>query len=111
MAAIHISEAEAARDLAALLARVRAGAEVVIDDDASLAVVLGVASDRPVRRLSKSLRLAKEHGSTVTLDGGFAHDLEAVINGHPVPLKSSWDRSSTPASLSLPSVEEIQSRS
>jgi antitoxin (DNA-binding transcriptional repressor) of toxin-antitoxin stability system len=91
MAVIHISEAEAARDFAGLLARVRAGAEVVIDDDASPAVVLRVAAELPVRRLSESLRLAKEHGSTVTLDGGFAHDLEAAINSHPEPLKSSWD--------------------
>lgn len=91
MAVIHISEAEAARDFAALLARVRAGAEVVIDDDASPAVVLRVAAGRPVRRLSESLRLAKEHGSTVTLDGGFAADLEAVVNSHPEPLESSWD--------------------
>ncbi|MGB8535302.1 MAG: hypothetical protein WCD57_02735 [Acidobacteriaceae bacterium] len=91
MAVIHISEAEAARDFAALLARVRAGAEVVIDDDASPAVVLRVAAERRVRRLSESLRLAKEHGSTVTLDGGFAIDLEAAINSHPEPLKSSWD--------------------
>jgi antitoxin (DNA-binding transcriptional repressor) of toxin-antitoxin stability system len=91
MAVIHISEAEAARDFAALLARVRAGAEIVIDDDASAAVVLRVADERPVRRLSESLRLAKEHGSTVTLDGGFAADLEAVVNSHPEPLESSWD--------------------
>jgi hypothetical protein len=91
MAVIHISEAEAARDFAGLLARVRAGAEVVIDNDAYPPVVLRVAVERPVRRLSESLRLAKEHSSTVTLDGGFAADLEAVVNSHPEPLKSSWD--------------------
>lgn len=91
MAVIHISEAEAARDLAAVLARVRAGAEVIIDDDTSPAVVLRIADERPVRRLSDSLRLAKEHGSTVTLDDGFARDLEAVIDSHGEPLRSSWD--------------------
>lgn len=91
MAVIHISEAEAARDFAALLARVRAGAEVVIEDDARAAVVLRVAAERPVRRLSESLRMAKEHGSTATLDGGFAADLEAVINSHPEPLENLWD--------------------
>ena len=58
MAVIHISEAEAARDFAALLARVRAGAEVVIDHGASPSVVLRLAAERPVRRLSESLRLA-----------------------------------------------------
>ncbi len=91
MAVIHISEAEAARDFAGLLARVRAGAEIVIEDDASPSVVVRVTAKRPVRRLSESLRLAKEHGSTATLDGGFAHDLEAVIQSHREPLESSWD--------------------
>jgi hypothetical protein len=43
-------------------------------------VVLRADAERPLRRLSESLRMAKEHGSTATLDGGFAHDLEAVVN-------------------------------
>jgi len=90
MATIHISEAEAYRDFAGVLARVRAGDEVVIEDVASPAVVLHTALDRPLRRLSESLRLAKEHGSTATLDGGFAHDLEAVVNSHPEPIRNPW---------------------
>jgi antitoxin (DNA-binding transcriptional repressor) of toxin-antitoxin stability system len=90
MATIHISEAEAIRDFAGLLARVRAGAEVVIEDAASPAVMLRTAAERPLRRLSESLRLAKEHGSTATLDGGFAHDLEAVVNSHQEPLENPW---------------------
>ena len=91
MAVVHISEAEAARDFASLLARVRAGEEIVIEKESSPAVVLHVAAERPFRRLSESLRLAKEHGSTATLDGGFARDLEAVINSHPEPLENLWD--------------------
>jgi antitoxin (DNA-binding transcriptional repressor) of toxin-antitoxin stability system len=91
MATIRISEAEAARDFAGLMARVRAGAEVVIEKEASPAIVLRVAIERPVRRLSESLRMAKEHGSTATLDGGFAADLEAVVNSHPEPLENLWD--------------------
>jgi hypothetical protein len=91
MATIHISEADAYRDFAGLLARVRAGAEVVIEDPASPAVVLRTVVEPSVRRLSESLRLAKEHGSTVTLDGGFTSDLEAVVNSHPEPLGDPWD--------------------
>ena len=74
-----------------LLARVRAGAEIVIEDGDAPAVVLRAAVERPVRRLSESLRMAKEHGSTATLDGDFAHDLEAVVNSHPEPLENVWD--------------------
>ena len=91
MEVVRISEAEAKRDFAAVLARVRAGAEVVIDDDAAPAVVLRIAAERPVRRLSESLLLAKEHASTATLDDGFAAGLDAVIDGRREPLKSSWD--------------------
>ena len=91
MATIHISEAEAARDFAALLARVRAGVEVVIEDDTSPAVILRAAPEAPIRKLSESLRLAKQHGSTTTLDSNFSSDLEAAIDSHTEPLKSSWD--------------------
>jgi hypothetical protein len=91
MAIIHISEADASRDFAALLARVRAGAEIVIEDNSSPAVVLRLAVERPVRLLSESLRMAKENGASATLDGGFARDLEAAVDSHPEPLKSPWD--------------------
>jgi antitoxin (DNA-binding transcriptional repressor) of toxin-antitoxin stability system len=90
MATIHISEVDACRDFAGLLARVRAGTEVVIENAASPAVVLRTSVERPLRRLSESLRLAKEHGSTVTLDGGFARDIEAVLKSHPEPLENPW---------------------
>ena len=90
MAVIHISEAEAAKDFAGLLARVRAGAEIVIDDKLP-AVVLQRSSEMPVRRLSESLRLAKEHGSTVTLDDDFGRDLEGIIDSRPEPLRGEWD--------------------
>ena len=91
MHVIHISEADAARDLAGLLARVRAGTEVVIENPTSLAVVLRTAEAHPVRRLSESLRLAKEHSSTVKLDGDFAQDLTNVLNSRPEPLRGAWD--------------------
>jgi antitoxin (DNA-binding transcriptional repressor) of toxin-antitoxin stability system len=91
MAVIHISEAEAARDFAAVLARVRAGTEVIIDDDMSPSVILRVADERPVRRLSESLRLARERHLTDTLHGDFASDLEAAVESHPEPLRSAWD--------------------
>ena len=90
MATIRISEADACRDFASLLARVRAGVEVVIENDSSPAVVLRPVVEPTLRRLSESLRLAKEHGSAATLDGGFARDLEAVVDSHPEPLENPW---------------------
>jgi antitoxin (DNA-binding transcriptional repressor) of toxin-antitoxin stability system len=85
-----MSAAEAARDFPGLLARVRAGAEVVIEDPSASPVVLRPAAEPSLRRLSESLRLAKEYASTVTLDGGFGKDLEAVLNSHPEPLNNPW---------------------
>jgi len=91
MATIHISEAEAARDFAGLMAHVRLGAEIVIEfETRAVAIMRPAVPAGPGRLLSESLRLAKEHGSTVTLDGDFAHDLEAMVNSHPEPLENPW---------------------
>lgn len=88
---IHISEEEATSDFASLLARVRAGAEVVIEHDAEPVAIVAPAEPF-VRLLSESLRLAREHGSTATLDEDFARDLEEVINSHREPLSPpAWD--------------------
>jgi antitoxin (DNA-binding transcriptional repressor) of toxin-antitoxin stability system len=83
---IHISEAEAASDFAAVLARVRAGAEIVIDGQELIVVAMRPSKPQPGRLLSESIALAEAHGSTVTLDGDFARDLEDIINSHREPL-------------------------
>lgn len=88
---IELSEAEATSDFAALLARVRAGAEVVIKNGTRPVAVVRPAEPH-VRLLSESLRLAREHGSTATLDENFAKDLEAAIESHREPLTPpTWD--------------------
>ena len=89
--AIRVSESETADDFPSLLARVRAGAEVVIErDDEAVAVIRPAAAQ--VRVLSESLRLAKERGSNATLDGRFARDLEALVSSHREPLTPpAWD--------------------
>jgi len=82
--AIHISEAEAARDFAGLLARARAGAEIIIESGTSPAVVLRpvVEEFRP-RLISESIALAKKHaeelGYVPRMDSEFAADLEEII--------------------------------
>ena len=90
---IHLSEAEAtATNVATLLAHVRAGAEVIIENDARPVAVLRSLEPHPGRLLSESIALAEAHGSTVTLDGDFAKDVEAAIESHREPLNSpAWD--------------------
>jgi antitoxin (DNA-binding transcriptional repressor) of toxin-antitoxin stability system len=88
---IHISEAEAANDFASLLKHVLGGAEVIIERDSRPVVVVRPV-EPSVRLLSESLRLAKEHASTATLDGDFGADLEAIVNRHRDPLNPpAWD--------------------
>ncbi len=91
MAVVHIPEAEAARDFASVIARASAGEEVVIDRGTAPAVVIRAVVDPHLRRLSDSLRLAEEHGSTATLDGDFGRDLMEVIGSHPEPLRNPWE--------------------
>jgi prevent-host-death family protein len=88
---IHISAAEAASDFGKLLERVRAGAEVVIESD-KLPIAVVRPAEPHVRLLSESLRLAREHASTATMDADFARDVEAAINSHREPLDPpAWD--------------------
>src|SRR5208282_913608 len=88
---IHISEAEATTNFASLLARVRAGAEVIIEHDARPVAVLHPA-EPSVRLLSESLRLARQHGSMATIDEDFAKDVAAAVESHREPLNPpAWD--------------------
>ena len=90
---IRISEAEAATtNVEELLVHVRAGAEVVIENGARPVAVLRSAELHPGRLLSESVALAEAHGSTVTLDGDFGRDLEAIVHSHLEPLNPpAWD--------------------
>jgi antitoxin (DNA-binding transcriptional repressor) of toxin-antitoxin stability system len=95
---IHISEAEAENDFASVLARVRAGAEVVIDDaDGGLpiAVVRRPAPEQPRRLLSESIALAEAHAKELgwepTMDIGFATDLGEIIKSRKPRDTSQWD--------------------
>jgi antitoxin (DNA-binding transcriptional repressor) of toxin-antitoxin stability system len=82
---IHISEAEAASDFAGLLARVRAGAEVVIESG-KLPVAVIHAPIPPRRSISECIALLAED-STATIDADFARDVEAAVESHREPLE------------------------
>jgi len=81
---IHISEKDAATtNVATLLAHVRSGAEVVIEDGTRLLAVL--PSAEPTRRtISECIALAKVHeqetGKAPVLDADFAEDVEEILS-------------------------------
>jgi len=94
MATIRISEADAARDFAGLIARVRLGVEIVIENDAAPAVVLRAAE--PARRsISESIAMAeartRELGYKPVMDAGFAADLEEIVRNRKPRNSPAWD--------------------
>ena len=94
MATFHISEAEAARDFAGLMARVRSGAEVVIESGTTqVAIVLPAAVPR--RRVSESIALAEAYsrqlGYQPMMGPEFAADMEEIVAGRKPRDTSAWD--------------------
>ena len=87
---IRISEAEASSNFAGILARVRAGAEVVIESG-TLPVAVIHAPAPPRRTISECIALLPED-STAVMDADFAKDVDAAIESHREPLEPpAWD--------------------
>jgi antitoxin (DNA-binding transcriptional repressor) of toxin-antitoxin stability system len=103
MATVHMSEAELARDLHAVLAKVQQGVEIVIEQDHQpVAVLKPSASTRPGRKLSECIALAKAYEAKLCYgpipDEDFAEDVQAGIDSHRDSFEPpAWDLSSTPA--------------
>lgn len=84
MATVHMSEAEVARDLHAVLAKVQQGIEVVIEQGhRPVAVLKSSVTARPGRRLSECIALAEAYEATLGYapipDEDFANDVQAGI--------------------------------
>jgi len=91
---IHISEIEAASNFAALLDRVRAGAEVVIEHDKlPVAVIHAPAPSR--RTIAECIALAKAHeeetGEVPVMDADFAADMEEIIKDRELWNPPTWE--------------------
>jgi len=90
MAVIHISETEAVRDFAGLLARVRAGAEIVIEDGSLPVAVVHIPA--PARRSIAECIAMLPEDSSATIDEDFARDVEKAVEAHREPLNPpAWD--------------------
>ena len=91
---LHVNEADAVRDLATILKRVQAGAEVVIERDAQpLAIIRAAAPAR--RTISECIALAEAHeketGQAPVLDPDFAADVEKIVRNRKPWNPPSWD--------------------
>jgi antitoxin (DNA-binding transcriptional repressor) of toxin-antitoxin stability system len=88
---VRITEAELARDIHAVLARVREGDEVIVEENHRPVAVIKTPQG-PGRLLSECIALAEARGSTVTLDEGFMKDVEEGIASRSQPWNPpSWD--------------------
>lgn len=92
---IHVSDKEAASDFESLLARVRAGDEIVIEHDASPIAVVRAPEAFQARLLSESIALAeahaKESGDEPTMDPDFTDDLREIFNSRKPRDLSAWE--------------------
>ena len=80
MAVIHVTEEEAARDLPALLAKARAGEEILIDSDLdSFALIPTRGMPPKSRTISEAIRTAEARGPGILLDDQFGDDLEEIM--------------------------------
>ena len=92
---VRITEAELARDIHAVLAKVQKGVEVIVEqDDRPVAVIRTPLV--PGRSISQCIALAKAYeealGYAPVPDPDFAGDVQAAIDAHREPLNPpAWD--------------------
>lgn len=95
MATVHITEAELARDLHSVLAKVQEGVEVIIEQDDRPVAVLR-SPQGPGRKISECVALAKAHekklGYAPVPDPDFVKDVQAAIDTRREPFDPpSWE--------------------
>lgn len=91
MATVHMSEAEVARDLHAVLAKVQQGVEIIIEQNHRPVAIL--KPSKPAgRMLSEIVADLKARGSNAVMDDDFARDIEEGIKAQQQPwTPPSWD--------------------
>lgn len=88
---VRITEGEVARDPHAVLARVQAGLEVIVEQDHRPVAVIKPSSPAG-RSISEVVSQLKARGSTAILDDDFARDIEEGIKAQRQPWNPpSWD--------------------
>ena len=91
MAVVHMSEADVVKDIAAVLAKVRQGSEIVIEQGNRPVAV--IKPSKPAGRLiSEVIADLKSRGSDATMDDDFAGDIDEGIKTHRQPWNPpSWE--------------------
>lgn len=92
---VRITEAELARDIHAVLAKVREGVEVIVEQDHRPVAVIKTPP-APGRKISECIALGKAYeqklGYAPVPDPDFARDVQAAVEAHSEPLNpAAWD--------------------
>ncbi len=90
MAQVHMTEAELAQNLHAVLEKVRNGEEIVIEQDHQMVAVIKMPQ-APGRPIDECIAIARARDSHATLDEGFAADLQEIIAGRRPLDTSAWE--------------------
>ena len=91
MATIHVSEADLARDLHSILAKVQEGVEVIVEQDNRPVAAIRAPTPK-ARSLSESIAIAEARGSLAFPDEGFMADVEKGIAENSQPWNPpAWD--------------------
>jgi hypothetical protein len=90
MAIVHMSEADVVKDIASVLAQVRQGIEVVVEQDHRAVAVIKSPAVKG-RKISEIIAL-EAGGASAVIDEDFAHDVEEGVKAHREPWNPpSWD--------------------
>jgi len=90
MEQVRMTEAEVTNNFAAVLEKLKRGAEVVVEQDHRPVAVISPVKG-PGRPIDECIALAEAHGSGATLDEEYAKELEEVIAGRKPLDTSVWD--------------------
>ena len=91
MAVLHITEAELARDVHAVLEKVQKGAEVVIEQDSHPVAVIKAPPVKG-RKISEVIAAMEASGASAVVDEDFARDVEEAVKLHREPWNPpSWE--------------------
>jgi antitoxin (DNA-binding transcriptional repressor) of toxin-antitoxin stability system len=94
MEQVHMSEAEVASDFAAVLYKIQGGAEVIVDRNGQPIAIIKSVQPEPStfsRLIGKAEKREKERGYAITLDPGYAADVEQIVHPRKPWLPRSWE--------------------
>lgn len=91
MATIHVNDDEVTADFAGVLEKIRHGVGIIVEQDHRAVAVIR-SPTRSGRAIAECIASARASGSRVTLDAGFARDVDNGIKDRSKPwTPPSWD--------------------